>query len=196
MFKPDLKEFVKLSKKGNLVPVYKEIVADMETPVSAFRKIEGNNSFLLESVEGGEKIARYSFLGTSHQSSVIGHQSPVDGLQSFEQIKEFLKQYKPVKLPGLPRFSGGLVGFVSYDAVRQIENIPDKNLDDLKLPVMQFLLADTLLAFDHIKHNILIISNAHVKGNAKAAYRQACSRIDALEKKLRKPLKLPGKSSS
>jgi anthranilate synthase component I len=182
MIKPDLKEFVKLAKKGNLVPVYKEIVADMETPVSAFKKIAGPCSFLLESVEGGEKIARYSFLGTCPKSEV---QSP----KSFAQIKELLGQYKPVKIPGLPRFSGGLVGYIGYDAVRQIEKIPDANPDDLNVPLMQFILADTLLAFDHIKHKIIIIANARVAGDPAAAYRRACRQIAALETKLKKPLK-------
>lgn len=190
MYYPTEKEFIKLSKKGNLIPVYKEIVADMETPVSAFRKIampagrqESDYSFLLESVEGGEKIARYSFLGTCPKSDVL---SP----KSFEEIRQILKRYKPVKVEGLPRFSGGLVGYIGYDAVREIERIPDRNPDDLKLPLMQFLLADTLLAFDHIKHKILIISNAHVKGSPKKAYREACARINALERKLKRTLKL------
>jgi anthranilate synthase component 1 len=184
MYYPSEQEFFKLAKKGNLIPVYKEIVADMETPVSAFRKIESEYSFLLESVEGGEKIARYSFLGSCPAAQVAR-------LGSFAEIKKLLKQYRPVKLADLPRFCGGLVGYVSYDAVRQIEKIPDRNPDDLKLPLMQFLLADTLLAFDHIKHKILIISNAHVTGRPRQAYRRACARINALEKKLRRPLAVP-----
>jgi anthranilate synthase component 1 len=182
MIKPDLKEFKRLAKKGNLVPVYKEIVADMETPVSAFKKIAGAYSFLLESVEGGEKIARYSFLGTCPKSDV---QSP----SSFAQIKEILKKYKPVKIPGLPRFSGGLVGYISYDAVRQIEKLPNANPDDLGLPLMQFIMADTLLAFDHIKHKIMIIANAQLHGDPAKAYRRACRQIAALEAKLKKPLR-------
>lgn len=155
----------------------------METPVSAFRKIESEYSFLLESVEGGEKIARYSFLGNCPKSKVVRP-------NSFEDIRKILNQYKPVKIAGLPRFSGGLVGYIGYDAVRQIERIPDKNPDDLKLPLMHFLLADTILAFDHIKHKILIISNAHIKSNPKNAYREACARINALERQLKKALKL------
>jgi anthranilate synthase component 1 len=181
MFYPDEKEFIKLSKKGNLIPVYKEIVTDLETPVSAFKKIESEYSFLLESIEGGEKIARYSFLGTCQKSRVT---SP----ESFEEIRKFLKQYRAVPVPGLPRFYGGLVGYVSYDAVRLIEDIPDKNPDELKLPLMQFMLADTVLAFDHIKHKILIIANAHVAGDPKKAYKLACKRIREMEKKLNRRL--------
>ncbi|MGB9613680.1 MAG: anthranilate synthase component I, partial [Candidatus Margulisiibacteriota bacterium] len=181
MFTPSWPEFVKLSQKGNLIPVYKEIIADVETPVSAFRKIEGDYSFLLESVEGGEKIARYSFLGTCPASQV-------KNLRSFPEIREILRQYKPVKLLGIPRFQGGLVGYISYDLVREIEKIPDKNPDDLKLPKMQFLFADTVLAFDHIRHKIIIIANALVKGNPRFAYRDACSRIEELERKLKRSL--------
>ncbi|OGB89153.1 anthranilate synthase component I [candidate division WOR-1 bacterium RIFCSPHIGHO2_01_FULL_53_15] len=183
MFYPSEKEFTKLSKKGNLIPVYKEIVADMETPVSAFKKIESEYSFLLESVEGGEKIARYSFLGSCGKGQVARP-------KTFEEIRNILKKYRPVEVAGLPRFSGGLVGYVGYDAVRLIEKIPDTNPDDLKLPMMQFMLADTVLAFDHIKHKILIIANAHVSGSPKRAYEQASARIAALEKKLDKNINL------
>lgn len=183
MFYPELKEFKQLAKKGNLVPVYKEIVADLETPVSAFEKIEGEYSFLLESIEGREKIARYSFLGTSSKGQVA---SP----KTFEEIRKILKQYKSVDVPGLPRFYGGLVGYVSYDAVREIEDIPDTNPDTLKLPLMRFLIADTVLAFDHTKHKIMIIANAHVRGDPKQAYRAACAQISALEIKLNRPLKV------
>ncbi|MDD5382273.1 MAG: anthranilate synthase component I [Candidatus Margulisbacteria bacterium] len=183
MYYPNKQEFIRLSKRGNLIPVYKEIVADMETPVSAYRKIEDKYSFLLESVEGGEKIARYSFLGASHESRVAS-------LGSLEEIRELLRQYKPVKVEGLPRFHGGLVGYVGYDMIREIEDIPDKNPDDLKLPPLLFILTDTILAFDHLKHKIIIISNAEVKGNPGKAYKEACLKIDQLERKLKKPLKL------
>lgn len=182
MFYPSEKEFVRLAKKGNLIPVYKEIVADMETPVSAFEKIKREYSFLLESIEGGEKIARYSFLGSCPKSGVV---VPA----SLAEVKKILKEYRPITLPGLPRFSGGLVGYVSYDAVRELEQIPDNNPDNLQLPPLQFLLADSLLAFDHIKHKILIIANAMVKGDPKKCYRQACARIDRLKKQLARPLR-------
>ena len=183
MYFPSEKEFKKLAKKGNLVPVYKEIVADFETPVSAFKKIEGKYSFLLESVEGGEKIARYSFLGTCDKKNVLK-------LNSFAEIRKLIKQYTPVKVKGLPRFHGGMVGYVSYDKVREIEAIPDTNKDDLKLPPMVFLLTDSLLAFDHLKRKIVIIANAHINGNPETAYKKACAEINKLEKKLKKKLKL------
>ena len=183
MYYPTKEEFISLSRKGNLIPVYKEILADMETPVSAYKKIQGQYSFLLESVEGGEKIGRYSFLGTCSKNELFS-------LNSFSEIRQTLKRFKAVSVPGLPRFHGGLVGYVGYDMVRDVENIPDKNPDDLKLPPMLFLLTDTLLAFDHLKHRIQIISNAEVKGDPKKAYREACAKIDKLEKMLKKPLSL------
>jgi anthranilate synthase component 1 len=177
MYYPEINEFIKLAKKGNLIPVYKEIGIGKETPVSAFKKIEGDYSFLLESVEGEEKIARYSFLGTCSKKEL-------NSFGSFPEIKKVLARFKAVTVSGLPRFHGGLVGYVSYDMVRQIEDIPDKNPDDLKLPLMLFLLTETLLAFDHVKGKILIISNAEVKGDAAKAYKAACSKIEDLEKQL------------
>jgi anthranilate synthase component 1 len=184
MYYPSKQEFVKLAKEGNLIPVYKEIVADMETPVSAFRKIEGEYSFLLESIEGGEKIARFSFLGTSSKGQVVRP-------KTLAEIKALLKKYKPIVVPGLPRFHGGLVGYVGYDMVRQIEPklmASDKNPDDLKIPAMLFLLTDTIWVFDHIKRKIIIISNADVEKEPQKAYLKACGRIDKLEKKLKKTL--------
>lgn len=183
MYKPDKQEFIKLAKRGNLIPVYKEVPVGDEKPVSAFRKIESEYSFLLESIEGSEKIARYSFLGTCSKDKV--HE-----LRSFKAIKKILGKYKPVKVDGLPRFHGGLVGYVSYDMVREIENIPDKNKDDLKLPKMVLLHADTFLSFDHIKEKLFIISNAEIKGDAEKAYQEACARIDNLEEALKKKVAL------
>ncbi|HTY13071.1 MAG TPA: anthranilate synthase component I [Candidatus Omnitrophota bacterium] len=185
MFYPSEQEFTKLAKKGNLIPVYKEIVADMETPVSAYKKIEGENSFLLESIEGGENIARYSFLG-SNPLKILKFKS---GQDPFPKIKKFMAQFQPVRLPGLPRFHGGIIGYFSYDTVRFIENIPAKNPDELKIPDVQFMYTDTILAFDHVKHKIVIISNAHIKSDPEKAYREAVGKIKALEKKLKRTLR-------
>ncbi len=190
MYYPSKQEFIELSRKGNLIPVYKEIEVGRETPVSAFRKIEGEYSFLLESVEGEEKIARFSFLGTASKKELYS-------FRSFPEIRETISRFRPVVVPGLPRFHGGLVGYVSYDMVRQIEDIPDKNPDDLRLPLMLFLLTGALLAFDHVKSRIQIISNAEVKGDPEKAYEEACENIEKLEKRLNKPFppdkKPPGK---
>jgi anthranilate synthase component 1 len=188
MYNPSREEFINLSKEGNLIPVYKEIAAGEESPVSAYRKIEGEYSFLLESVEGEEKIARYSFLGSVSEKELYA-------FKTFSEIRNILSGLKAVVVPGLPRFHGGLVGYVGYDMVREIEDIPDKNPDDLKLPKMLFLLTDTLLAFDHVKSKILLISNAVVKGDPDKAYSEACSKINKLEEMLKKPLELEKESS-
>lgn len=181
MIYPSKQEFIKLSKRGNLIPVYAEILADYETPLSAFSKItDGEYSYLLESVEGGEKIARYSFLGAN--PSVIfksdGKADPLIG------IKKIMSQYKFVSIKGLPRFSGGLVGYLGYDAVRFFEKIPDKNKDELNLPLALFVMTDTLLIFDHVNHTIKIVALAHVDKNASRAYEEALRKIEGIKIKL------------
>lgn len=206
MYYPSLSEFRKLAKHGNLIPVYKEILADLETPVSAFLKIsrDAPYAYLLESVEGQEKIGRYSFLGANpslifktkgervsltteaQQTEIKMAQDPLNNL------KEIMCRYKPVKVKGLPRFFGGMVGYISYDMVRFFEKLPDKNPDDLNLPDSIFLLTDTLLIFDHIEHSIKIVSNASVKDNPDYAYEIACSKIEFLVKKLKESLKVAG----
>lgn len=198
MYYPDKKEFIRLSKKGNLIPVFREIVADMETPVSAYRKIEGEFSFLLESVEGGEKIARYSFLGSdpvltfrsSGKKIEVRERGRVSNYSGdpIEKLKELLSRYRPVKVKDLPRFHGGAVGYAGYDVVRFIEKIPSKNINDLGLPDMYFLLTDTVLAFDHVRHKIIVISNAFVNESPAKAYDRAVAKIDALVKKIERPL--------
>lgn len=200
-FTPLKEEFVRLAKKGNLIPVYKEISADLETPVSAFMKIDkGDYSFLFESVEGGEKIARYSFLGSgpslifkskgncveiTEDGKSHGFSTPLDPL--FE-MKKVLDRYKFLPVEGLPRFCGGLVGYMGYDVVNFFEELPSKNPDDLKLPDSVFLLTDTILIFDHINHTIKVVSNAHITGSPSDAYKQATERIDNLIELLRRPV--------
>jgi anthranilate synthase component 1 len=199
MLRPTLEEFKKKARQGNLIPVYREILADMETPVSAFRKIDdGTYSFLLESVEGGEKWARYSFLGSKpsivvrtrdHQVEVIRHGRKE--MRTFEQdpleaIRDLLSAYRPVPDPGLPRFYGGGVGFLGFDVVRFFERMPDRRKLGLDLPDIFFMITDTLVIFDTVTHMIKVVSNAHVNGGSvTAAYREAVSKIDAIVKKLR-----------
>jgi len=202
MYYPSKKEFIKLAKKGNLIPVYREILADFETPLSAFSKIRDDKySYLLESVEGGERIARYSFLGSNpslifkskgKKITLIEGKKKVSFNTSkdpLEEIKTILKKFKYVTVKGLPRFSGGLVGYMGYDNVRFFERIPDRNKDDLKLPDSLFVLTDTILIFDHVDRKIKIISNAHVKKDPSQAYDKAIKTIDALARKLLKPVK-------
>ena len=200
MYYPDKKEFIKLSKKGSLIPVYTQILADFETPLSAFAKIDkGEYSFLLESVEGGERIARYSFLASSPSlvfSSKAGKITMSEGgkrrefiaKDPIEELKKILARYKFVNVKGLPRFSGGLVGFLGYDMVRFMEKLPDENTDDLKIPDSVFMLTDTLLIFDHVDHKIKVISNAHVKGSPAKCYEEAVKKIDNLVRLLQSPV--------
>ncbi|MCX5749001.1 MAG: anthranilate synthase component I [Candidatus Saganbacteria bacterium] len=212
MYFPNKNEFLELSKKGNLIPVYREIIADTETPVSALSKIAGKYSFLLESVEGGENLARYSFLGCDPEIlfrskggdieiiSVSGKRKTTEKKKGdpLKALKEVLGKYKPVDIEGLPRFHGGAVGYIGYDTVRFFENIPDKNRDELKVPDCQFLLTDTFLAFDHVKHKIIVISNAFIENDPQGAYDKAVAKIEAIAKKLKKasslrPLDISGK---
>lgn len=205
MHYPTKKEFIKLSKKGNLIPVYCDILTDFETPLSAFTKIDRSKySFLLESVEGGERLARYSILGSDPSlvfSSKGGRITFSKGKtrESFttqrdpiEELKQILNRYKFVNVRGLPRFCGGLVGFFGYDIVRFIEDLPSKNPDDLKLPDSVFMLTDTLLIFDHVDHKIKVVSNVHVEGDVGQAYDKAIAKIDNIINYLKGPLPKPG----
>lgn len=201
MYYPDREEFIRLSKRGNLIPVFREILTDFETPLSAFRKIDKSDySFLLESVEGAERLARYSMLGSD--PSVIfsskGNKITIKegkSLKSFttdddpiEELKKILNRYRFVNVKALPRFCGGLVGFFGYDTVRFIEDLPAKNPDDLKLPDSVFMLTDTLLIFDHVDHKIKVISNVHVTGKAGESYDKAVRKIDLIIEHLKGPL--------
>lgn len=198
MYYPAKKEFIELSKKGNLIPVYREILADFETPLSAFTKIDKTDyAFLLESVEGGERIARYSFLGSEPSlvfSSKGNRITVTEGkiAKNFTtqgdpigELKKILNRYKFVKVKGLPRFSGGLVGFFGYDMVRFIEDISDKNPDDLKLPDSVFMLTDTLVIFDHVDRKIKVVSNIHIKENPSKSYDEAIDKIDRIVRHLK-----------
>jgi len=198
MLYPDLREFQSLSRRGNLIPVYREILADMDTPVSAYLKIGGTPSFLLESVVGGEKWARYSFLGSNPSKIIKGYGTKIEIKETgkkpvtFEAedpvdiLKKEISLYKPVDVPGLPRFSGGLVGYMGYDMVKFFERVPDNKKSGLDMPDMFFMLADTMLIFDSLKQKIKIVSNAHVEGKSPAkAYKEAVEKIDALIKKLK-----------
>ena len=174
MINPTFKDFVKLTKQGNVIPVYKEISADLDTPVSAFMKLKKSSySFLLESVEGQENIARYSFLGSGSSFVFKSKGNKVSFIypdknklvtftpqeSPFAELKKIMRGFKSVHVKGLPRFCGGLVGYMGYDYVRFFEDIPDKNTDDLNLPDAIFMQTDTLLVFDHVKHTIKIVRN-------------------------------------
>lgn len=199
MYYPGLEEFQEKAKAGNTIPVYQPILADMETPVSAFYKLMPDAfAFLLESVEGGETVARYSFLGS--QPSLLfhskGHQVTIEYLSKGETVsqvcddplkalEEVMQKYKPVQVEGLPQFHGGAVGYMSYDMVRFVEELPDDTVDELQLPDCFFIIAETLLVFDHVNHQIKVVANAHIDGDVDAAYTDAVAKIEAIVEKLK-----------
>jgi len=211
MYCPSLKEFLKLTRKGNVIPVYKEINADLDTPVSSFLKIKKDDyAFLLESVEGREKIARYSFLGSNPSlvfkskgkniQLIYTHRKSnrrfVTKTTPLDEIKKIMQDFKSVTVKGLPRFYGGLVGFIGYDTVRFFERIPDKNPDDLRLPDSVFILTDTILIFDHVNHTIKIVTNIILpkekerlsKIGKKRIYRAAIKKIESIQRDFNKPI--------
>src|SRR5262245_43954624 len=211
MITPDRDTFLALAQQGNLVPVYREILADRLTPVSAFEKLTvagttpgGNGfAFLLESVEGGERIGRYSFLG-SNPSLIFrskGDRATItdetgtrevpitEGIDPLTLLKELLGRYRYVESPDLPRFCGGAVGFFSYDVVRFFEKLPDQNPDELNVDDACFLFTDTLLLFDHVRHRVKVVCNAHIENNdAEKAYDRSIAKIESLIARLRAPL--------
>jgi len=200
MYTPSLEEFKKKAAEGNLIPVYKEIVADLDTPVSAYLKIRGGDySFLLESVEGGEKWARYCFLGcdpsliVSTKGNTVTIQNngkqetgTLAGENPLSAVKEILARYQPVYQEGLPRFSGGAVGFIGYDMVRYFEGLPERTQNDLDVPDSLFVITDTLLIFDNVSQTIKIVSNALVEDDdLDGLYARTIQEIEVLEGKLR-----------
>ena len=204
MIRPDFETVRTLSEKAGLVPITREVLGDTETPVSAYLKIRAMDpySFLFESVEGGEKIGRYSFLGV--QPFLVfrahGREVEIEDRKSgrketrkgspIAELRSLLAQFRSVHVDGLPRFTGGAVGYVGYDAARLIEDIPDSTRDDLGLDDIRLLFFDTLLAFDNIQHRILLISNVHTRGDLEANYRQAEERIEALAGALEHPARI------
>ncbi len=203
-------EFRALATRGNLIPLYREILADFETPVSAFTKIDhGPSAYLLESVEGGENWARYSFLGSGSpivirqegKGLLISRGSRMErvpvkerpGETPLDRLRDIMAAYHPVTVPGLPRFVGGAVGYLGYDVVRYFEEIPPRRKDDLGLPDLAFLLTDTLLIFDNVAHTIKVVANAHVpsgrEAELKRAYHDATARIERMIARLRRPLR-------
>lgn len=203
---PSEKEFRKLANKGNIIPVYREISADIDTPVSAFFKAaKGKYSFLLESVEVAETVGRFSFLG-SHPALVFKSKGKnleisergkkkrkITTNDPLDEIKKIMSRYKFVPIKGLPRLSGGLVGYAGYETVRFFEELPPKKKDRLKIPDIYFMLADSLIAFDHYQHKMIIVHNAFIpnkKADLKKIYKNATRVIDKLEVKLRSSVKI------
>ncbi|HEV2281964.1 MAG TPA: anthranilate synthase component I [bacterium] len=208
---PTVGEFDRRAREGNLVPVSCEIMADLDTPISAFLRIRHlPYPFLLESAEGSEKIARYSFLGASPRLVLRAFRDRVEiheggfhdigaGGRSAGTVRrvqqdplgaarDVLARYRPVADPTLPRFYGGLVGSFGYDLIRTIERLPHQPPDDYGLPIMSLALADTVVVFDHVRHRIRIVANACVDDGAERAYREAQRRIEQWIDLLRAPM--------
>jgi anthranilate synthase component 1 len=202
-------EFKELAQRGTFVPVYKEIVADLLTPVSAFLKIAEHSdyAFLLESVEGGEHVGRYSFLGKDPflivrargGATILDRAGATSesGRPFLQTLRELMASFSSPFVPGLPRFTGGAVGYLGYDAAAWFEPVAmqpgDGAQDDAG-----FMLFDTVLAFDHVRHRILIIANARITGDEdlESLYQFACAKIEFVQRELERPLSHPDRASS
>ena len=194
---PSYQEFQKLAKEHSRIPVAETVVADLQTPVSAFLSIAADEpeAFLLESVENGEKMGRYTFIGVRPYMTLTAHGDKIEMKRGkkretlrgnvFETLGKMLKAHKPAAIAGLPPFSGGAVGFVAYDMVRQLERLPSKAKNDLKVPDCILMFFDQVLAFDHIGKRIQLVVTADVSDTKpKKAYAQAVKRIGQLRRKL------------
>ncbi len=202
---PTREVFASLAAQGNVIPVYADLMADFETPVSAYAKLKNAGpSYLLESVEGGENLSRYSFIGCRPRKIfVCGAQTteirapgqatetiptPKDPLTL---IEDEMRGFTPVALPGLPRFTGGAVGFIAYEYVTRIEpTVPAVATDELKVPLLYFMLSDSLLIFDRAKQTLRLCVNAHVRGDPESAYAAAVAELNELYGMLRQPREL------
>jgi anthranilate synthase component 1 len=203
MIQPSYKEFCRLAKQGNLVPLYQELLMDLETPLSFFKRLERDRyAFLLESVEGSERWARYSFLGTRPQRIFKVTRGKVEIIENGKRrslvserplaaLAELLRAYRPVAVPGLPPFLGGALGYVAYDAVAQMHDIASEKPGPFATPEIFFIFVQTVIAFDNLKHTIKIIDNVRTDGasSLRESYDQAVHRIqsviDSLKKKPR-----------
>src|SRR5215813_7338696 len=198
---PAYREFSRLAKQATLVPVAKKVAADLRTPVSAFLSIAARepNAFLLESVEGGEKVGRYTFLGVRPYMILRARGNRITLEQNgkarqlqgsvFKVLDGLLREHNPAHVDGLPPFTAGAVGFFSHDAVRQLEKLPELAKDELKTPDCVLMFFDRLLAFDHVRHEIFIIAAADVRRQSpRKAYDEAVRDIARIEKQLTAPL--------
>src|SRR5213594_4512195 len=191
MIQPTFKEFCQLAKQGNLIPIYQELLMDLETPLSFFKRLERDRySFLLESVEGNERWARYSFLGTQPHCIFKARGNRVEIIENgksktlvsdapLKLLEELLRGYQTVTVSGVPPFFGGALGYVAYNAVEQFHEIASDKKDPLGMPEIFFLFVQTLIAFDNLKHTIKVIDNVEIKEkiNLRRAYDASVKRI-------------------
>ncbi len=200
---PTLDAARELARHGNLIPVFRDYLADMETPVSVYGKVaNGPSSFLLESVEGGERLARYSFIGTNPRLvatlrdgvATVNHADGRVEVTTFtdplDYTRGLLAPFRPVALPDMPRFTGGVVGYLAYECARYFERLPVPARDDLELPDAVLMLADSLVVFDHVRHRMRVLAHADIAmhgGDVEAAWRAAVASVDALAARLAMP---------
>lgn len=207
---PDFGAFINYASQGTLIPVYREIMADMDTPVTAFLKIDdGISSFLLESIEGGEKWARYTFLGAG-PATIVRSKGRMVEVQRGDCVEcrdcddpttvvsEILGRFAPVEVPGLPRFIGGAVGYLGYDMVRHFERLPSEAPDPIGAYDSYFMITDTLLIFDTVKQKIQVVATVDTTAVAslEEGYQAACVKIDALVERLASPLARSSRTDS
>ncbi|MGI4757420.1 MAG: anthranilate synthase component I, partial [Janthinobacterium lividum] len=200
---PELSQFQQLAQsKHTLIPVYRTVTADLDTPVSVFLRVASQEpeAFLLESVEGGERVGRYTFIGIRPYKKMVSRGTSIVATEGgtsrefqgdiFGELKHALSEHTPAKLPGLPPFTAGAVGFFAYDVVRQIERLPSIAKDELGVPDACLMFFDEVLAFDHVKKEIYLILTADLtrQPDVDAAYQQANQRLDRLERELALPL--------
>ncbi len=192
---PTREEFLRLSREGNVIPVRTDLLADLETPVSAYAKLRGPGpAFLLESVEGGENVSRYSFIGCNPRKILRAQPGGPDPLETLQQE---LAQYRPVSVPGLPPFTGGAVGYLGYEYVSSFEKtVPLAARDELGVPMMWFMLCDSILAFDRAHQVMRLIVNAHVGTDAGGAYDTACAELRRMQAALAQPTPLASSALS
>ncbi len=207
-YKPSLEEARRLATEGTLIPIYRELPADLETPVSVYLKLQSRRrgpSFLLESVEKGEQLGRYSFIGVHPPLSVTAYGSNVAvggaGGAILDRctgdpmtiVREMMAGRKPVTLPDLPRFTGGVAGFFGYDLVRFVERLPETAQRVIDVPDLVMLFCDNLVVFDHVRHKLIIIANMRVPDTDEllSAYGEAVARIEAIIDEIRQPLTPP-----
>ena len=194
MYHPTIENVINIANQGyNLIPIYREINADLETPVSVYLKIARDKySFLLESVEGGERQARFSFIGCDPYKVIETGKGTINGeVDPLNLIESELGKYKAYPSDDLPRFLGGAVGYLSYDTIRYFEpriNLPD--YDPIDIPESILLLTDTVIVFDHIRHVIKVVSHVRTDGNIQEQYNQAVNKIEIILNDLSKSLSI------
>jgi anthranilate synthase component 1 len=197
---PAFDQWSLLASQGSCVPIYRQLTSDGLTPVSAYRRIvRDGHSFLFESVIGGEKVGRFSFLGTEPylRFEARGHRIRIErpneateereSADPFRDLQALVEQYQSVPIPGLPRFIGGAVGFASYDSVRYTEDLPNPPDDDRAIPDLAFSFYDRMVIFDHIRKTVLVVAQVSTRGDLRANYDRGCAAIEGLVQRLRDP---------